>query len=237
VRGPRPGRLVVVLGTGTDVGKTWVSAAVLRAARADGMSVAARKPAQSFEPGTGPTDAQILADASGEPVDSVCPEHRSYGVPFAPPMAAESLGLPPILNRDLLDEIVWPDPSVDLGLVEMAGGVTSPISSDSLTIEFIEGVKASDLLLVADAGLGTINAVFLTFVYLYNARHNADLVEKGRLTIVMNRFDSESELHRRNARWLREKYRIHVVVSATGDESFAPEVLQRTEPSGWRLRP
>ena len=50
----RPRRLVAVVGTGTDVGKTWVSARVLRDLRAAGLRVAARKPAQSFDPGDDP---------------------------------------------------------------------------------------------------------------------------------------------------------------------------------------
>ena len=62
----RPSRLVVVAGTATEVGKTWVGAAVARELRDRGTTVAARKPAQSFEPadvepgGIG-TDADALA--------------------------------------------------------------------------------------------------------------------------------------------------------------------------------
>jgi dethiobiotin synthetase len=130
MKGPRPETLVVVVGTGTEVGKTWVSASVLAAARFSGMSVAARKPAQSFEPGEGPTDAELLGEASGEDPEVVCPAHRWYEVPFAPPMAAASLGRSTILQDDLFEEMVWPEPRVDLGLVEMAGGVASPISLD-----------------------------------------------------------------------------------------------------------
>lgn len=49
----RPERLILVTGTGTGVGKTWVAAQLARAWRASGSSVAARKPAQSFEAATG----------------------------------------------------------------------------------------------------------------------------------------------------------------------------------------
>ena len=44
----RPHRLVAVIGTGTDVGKTWVTARVIGELRETGSSVAARKPAQSY---------------------------------------------------------------------------------------------------------------------------------------------------------------------------------------------
>ena len=89
----RPGRLVGVCGTGTEVGKTWVSAHVLAALRADGVSVAARKPLQSFDPDdAAPTDAAVLAAATGEDPHDVCPSEGWYPVPMAPPMAAEVLG-------------------------------------------------------------------------------------------------------------------------------------------------
>src|SRR5207248_699099 len=77
VTGPRPGTLVLVVGTGTEIGKTWLSARLLERWRAGGLSVAARKPAQSFDPGDPEaqrTDAQILAAASGEAPFTVCPE-------------------------------------------------------------------------------------------------------------------------------------------------------------------
>ena len=76
--GARPAVLVVVAGTGTDVGKTWVGARLLEAWRAAGISVAARKPAQSFTPGSGLTDAEVLGGASGEDPATVCPPARSY---------------------------------------------------------------------------------------------------------------------------------------------------------------
>jgi dethiobiotin synthetase len=61
----RPDRTVLVIGTGTDVGKTWVTAALARRLAADGLVVAARKPAQSFAPEDPPEgrDAAVLGEA------------------------------------------------------------------------------------------------------------------------------------------------------------------------------
>ena len=47
----RPERLVLVVGTGTEVGKTWVACRLARVLRRRGLIVAARKPAQSYDPG------------------------------------------------------------------------------------------------------------------------------------------------------------------------------------------
>ena len=98
--------VLFVTGTGTEVGKTWFATRVITALRAGGTAVVARKPAQSFEPDTGPTDADLLGAASGEDPRTVCPAHRWYEVPMAPPMAAAVLGRPAITVADLVREFV-----------------------------------------------------------------------------------------------------------------------------------
>jgi dethiobiotin synthetase len=210
--GPRPTVVVLVAGTGTDVGKTWVAARLLEAWRRAGLSVAARKPAQSFAVGSGPTDAEVLGAASGENPLSVCPPTRSYPVAFAPPMAASSLGLRPPTLAELVGELAWPDPAVDVGLVETAGGVRSPQADDGDVIAMVSAIVPDHVLLVADAGLGTINAVRLSLGALTEGRghdigHNPG-TEAHRNhpppapVVVLNRFDPSSDLHRRNRAWL-----------------------------------
>jgi dethiobiotin synthetase len=66
--------------------------------------------------------------------------------------------------------------------------------------------------LVADAGLGTINAVELSVTAL------------GAHTVVvfLNRFDERDDLHRRNAEWLRSQAARNVV---TEIEVLADQVI------------
>jgi dethiobiotin synthetase len=227
VKGSRPERLVVVVGTGTDVGKTWVSAALLAGCRASGMTVAARKPAQSFEPGAGLTDAEVLSAATGEEPKTICLPHRWYEVPFAPPMAADSLGRPAVCQGDLLDEMDWTYPGVSLGLVEMAGGVCSPISHDGDSIGFVRALQPDNLLLVADAGLGTINSITLTL----DAIHSNLGADDTPCFVVLNRFDDSRELHVRNAIWLANRG-IDAVMSPSDDtETCAKVLIHRMWPS------
>jgi len=125
----RPRSLVLVGGTGTEVGKTWVAAAVAGQLREEGWVISARKPAQSFDPhDDAPHDSEVLGEATNESPDAVCPPHRNYGVAMAPPMAATSLGRPSFTTSDLVDEVTgsWPPHSVDVGIVELAGGWRSP---------------------------------------------------------------------------------------------------------------
>jgi dethiobiotin synthetase len=203
--------VVAVVGTGTDVGKTWVAARLLADLRAAGLRVAARKPAQSFGPGDDPTtlDASVLGAASGEPPESVCATHRWYEVAMAPPMAAEMLGRPAFSIGDLVAELRWPSDAVDVGLVETAGGVRSPLAADGDCLALCVALAPDMVVLVADAGLGTINAVRLTI----DALHAVPAVT----VVVLNRFDSSSDLHVRNREWLQDRDAL-TVVAVPGEE-------------------
>ena len=186
----RPERLVVALGTATAVGKTWVGAAVLAALRRRGAAVAARKPVQSFGPGDGPTDAHVLAAATGEGLDDICAPHRWYGVAMAPPMAAEALGRAPFTVADLVGELRWPEATA-AGWVETAGGPRSPIAADGDCAALAAALAPDLTVLVADAGLGVINAV----------RLSTAAVVRRPVVVFLNRYDG-SDLHVRNRRWL-----------------------------------
>ena len=192
----RPGVTVLVTGTGTDLGKTWLSVAIIRDARKRGLTVAARKPAQSFDPAEAATDADFLGRASGESPTTVCPGHRWYGAPMAPPMAAASLGMAPPLLVDLVAELEtsWPHPSVDLGLVEAAGGVASPLALDGDSADLAKALRPEIVVLVADPGLGTINAV----------RLSCSALQPLPVVVYLSKFDQRQELHERNRSWLAE---------------------------------
>lgn len=199
----RPTRLVLVVGTATDIGKTWVGGQVLTRLRAGGVSVAARKPAQSADADDpGPSDAEVLAAATGEPPSAVCPLHRSYQVAMAPPMAADATGLPVPTIDDLLGELVWPHEQVHVGWLETVGGPRSPIGSDGDAVTVADRLDPELVLLVADAGLGAVNAVLVSVAPFAGVP----------LVVFLNRFDSADDLHRRNLAWLQTRERLEVVV-------------------------
>jgi dethiobiotin synthetase len=193
----RPRALVLVSGTGTEVGKTWWSAAMVRTLRSQGRSVAARKPAQSFGPDDATTDAAVLGAATGEDATTVCAPHRWYGVPMAPPMAAAALGRPGFSIADLVSELTWP-PDIDVGFVESAGGPRSPLADDGDTVALATALAPDLVVLVADAGLGTINAVRLAHD-AFGARA-PNLVAP--VVVALNRYDGSLLLHRANRDWL-----------------------------------
>jgi dethiobiotin synthetase len=205
----RPARLVVITGSGTEVGKTWVAARLLEELRRRGWSVSARKPTQSNSPGQ-PTDAEILAAATGETARRVCAAHLTYAVPMAPPMAARALGRRPPTLDDLLHEIdrTWPE-VVNVGVVEGAGGVCSPLAIDGDTADLARRLRADAAILVGEPQLGIINAARLARPALYPVP----------VTVHLNRFDPGSELHRLNRDWLtgQDGFAVTTTISALAD--------------------
>lgn len=215
----RPKRLVAVVGTGTDVGKTYVTAKLLTALRQEGITVAARKPAQSFEQADAPEkrDAAVLGTASGEPAEIVCPPRRWYEMAMAPPMAADALGRPVFSIDDLVEELQWPHDAVEAGFLETAGGLRSPIAEDGDCLALVVAVMPDVIVLVADAGLGTLNSVRLTMDALVRL--------PAATVVVLNRFDVGSELHQRNRAWLLDRDGI-VVFTSPGDEKRLAEYVR-----------
>ena len=223
----QPDRVVLVCGTGTEVGKTWVAARLLAALRTGGLTVAARKPAQSFDIDGrgdalgGATDAEVLGVASGEHPDVVCRPSRSYHRAMAPPIAAAALGLASFTVADLVGELQWPDAGTDVGLVEMAGGVRSPQADDGDVCDFVHLLRPDLVILVADAGLGTINSIRLCMDALAGSTVEAEDVST---VVVLNRYDGDHEIHRRNRDWLAERC-LYSIVTLPGEERLLADLV------------
>ena len=176
---------LLLTGTGTGVGKTWVGARLATVLRAT-----AWKPVQAFASDDRPTDAEILAVATGQPPHRVCPPHRNFPVALAPPEAADELGLPPFTIADLMAEM----PACDgVLLVEGAGGPRSPLASDGDTVAFAEALRPDVVVLVAPAGLGAINDV----------RLSAGALAAWPVIVFLNYFDPDDIACVRNAAFLR----------------------------------
>ncbi len=205
---PSPAQLIVVAGTGTEVGKTWVGAHLARELRRRGHEVQARKPAQSFEPDDPAegTDAALLGAATGETPTTVCPAHRWYPTAMAPPMAADALGRAPIHLAELVAELdaSWGPTPASIGLVELAGGIWSPHAHDGDGIALTAALAPAHIVLVAAAGFGTLNSIRPAV---------AALTPIAPVTTLLNRYDDDVELHRRNRAWLVDTYGIATVTA------------------------
>ena len=132
--GVRPRRVVAVVGTGTDIGKTWVAARLLTDLRAAGLRVAARKPAQSFEPDDDPATPRCRRARRGQRrAGRGRSARRTAGTrwrwrrPWRPRRWAARRSPSTTSWRSCAGPS---DAVVDVGLVETAGGVRSPLAAD-----------------------------------------------------------------------------------------------------------
>ena len=140
-----------VTATDTGVGKTFITAALAKALRGRGRDVAVFKPVQSGARADDPSgDAALLG------ADCV----YAFAAALAPLVAARAEGrtieLEPILARagELAREH-------ELLLVEGAGGLLVPLADD-LDIADLAAALGLPLVVVARAGLGTVNHTLLT---------------------------------------------------------------------------
>jgi dethiobiotin synthetase len=163
-----PRGILVVTGTGTGVGKTVVTAAIAALALARGDSVAAVKPAQTGVPDARAPDAD--ADADTPDVDTVrllsgvtdTHELTRFPHPLSPEAAARSAGLPPLDMAAAADYVAKLAESRDLVLVEGAGGLLVRYDTDGRTIADLARALRAPVVVVAAAGLGTLNHTALT---------------------------------------------------------------------------
>ncbi len=153
-------RGLFVTGTDTGVGKTEVACALVAGWRARGLDVGVMKPAQSGVEDGEPTDADRLRDAAGgaDPLALVCP--YSLRAPLAPAVAARLEGVEISLAHLVAcaGELARRHQAL---LVEGAGGLLVPLT-ESHTYADLAAALGLPVLLVARAGLGTVNHAALT---------------------------------------------------------------------------
>jgi dethiobiotin synthetase len=156
------GRVVVVTGTSTGVGKTVATAALaLREAEA-GRSVIVVKPVQTGIAGTEPGDADEVHRLSGCAVQ----EFTALDDPLAPDTAARLRGvrIPPV--AEYADRIRVLAEFHDTVIVEGAGGLLVRLDTEGGTLlDLAETLAVSvpvEVVVVAAAGLGTLNHAELT---------------------------------------------------------------------------
>jgi dethiobiotin synthetase len=150
---------VVVLGTGTDVGKTYVTAALARGL-AERTSVLALKPIESGTAAGGTGDAGALANAAGHP-PALSPWR--FERPVSPHLGARERGT--LLDvREVADWVALQarDAQRELVLIESAGGALSPLGLGLTNVDLALALEPTLWLLVAPDSLGVLHDVTST---------------------------------------------------------------------------
>lgn len=189
-----PERGLFITGTDTEVGKTFVTASILRGLISLGISVGAYKPVASGMDETQPGDPDILAEASGNREEKSLYCSQRFLAPLAPPMAAE-------LENRLVDEnlllrgaTLWKD-RCQLLVVEGAGGWHSPLSLNWTNADVAQALDYP-VVVVAANKLGVVNHVLLTLESIVRSGQQIHAV------ILNNAFGSPDQSVSSNARLL-----------------------------------
>jgi dethiobiotin synthetase len=150
---------VVVLGTGTDVGKTYVTTCLARGLRERG-SVLALKPVESGVVAGQSGDAGAIAEGAGH-APILSPWRFARGV--SPHLAAREAGVQIAIAevaKWVLDQERLAGATTTL--VELAGGAFSPLAPGSTNVELARALEPALWLLVAPDSLGVLHDVSAT---------------------------------------------------------------------------
>ena len=180
-------RGLFITATGTDVGKTYVTALIVKKLRDFGLNAGYYKAAISGADSVSESDAGYVNKTAdiGESEEMLL--SYLYKTAVSPHLAAALEGNPVEMSvvRSAFSRVCK---QYDFVTMEGSGGIVCPIRKDEKAVIFLEDIiKELRLpsLIVADAGLGTINAVVTTFEYM----RKRNLAVNG---IILNRWNGNT---------------------------------------------
>lgn len=186
-----------ITGTGTDIGKTYVTGLIVKKLNENGKKVAYYKGAMSGneinnEGNIVAGDAVFVKSISGieQPIEEMCP--YIYKNPVSPHLASR-MEKNPIEMEVVINEFYNVSNKYDYVTIEGSGGIICPLRFDEHKIQLEDFIKNCNFncLIIADAGLGTINSVVLTVEYMKS--HNIEV--SG---IIFNKYEPDNIMHNDN---------------------------------------
>lgn len=199
-------KTIFITATGTDIGKTYVSGLIAKHIKDKGLNIGYYKAALSGSNDIKDSDAWYvkqqadLLDSYDEMVS------YTYKHAYSPHLAAQIEGNPPDIK---IIKNAYKDISKkhDYMIVEGSGGIICPIRYDSNQKIFLEDIiKELNIpsLIIADAGLGTINSTVLTIEYI----RSKNLKING---VILNRFEMSNKMHEDNKKMVEEMTGIKII--------------------------
>lgn len=163
---------IFVTGTGTEIGKTYVAGLLVKKLHEAGEKSAYYKAAMSGNDKDAdgnliPGDAKFVKELAGidQDLNEMCP--YVYERAYSPHLAAQIEGHPLDLNY-AVEKFEDLKGRYDYITLEGSGGILCPLRFDDEEVYLEDLVKKAKLssIIVADAGLGTINNLVLTAFYM-----------------------------------------------------------------------
>lgn len=159
---------IFITGTDTDIGKTYVTALLIKTLREAGYDTGYYKAAVSGAPTVSESDAGFVNRFAGigEPEELLL--SYLYKTPVSPHLAARLEGHP-VEKEEILKAFARVTAAYPYVAMEGSGGIVCPIRHDETAKYFLEDIISwlkLPVLIVAAAGLGTINHVMTTAEYI-----------------------------------------------------------------------
>ncbi len=192
-----------ITGTGTDIGKTFVTGLLLKKLNEAGANPAYYKAAMSGNERDAqgnliPGDALFVKNISGisQPLAQMCP--YVYENAYSPHLASQIEGHPVDMTV-VKNGFFQVAKNYDYVMVEGSGGILCPLRHGDVNLQLEDVVRELNLpsLIIADAGLGTINSVVLTVFYMQQKGYDV----KG---IIFNHFHPGNILEEDNLKMCEE---------------------------------
>lgn len=210
---------IFVTATGTDVGKTYISGLMLKKLTENGEKAAYYKGALSgaleIDGKLVAGDAKEVLEAAGIQGDPNGCVSYIYKTPVSPHLAAQIEGNPIELSKMVGDYNSLKSGN-DYILTEGSGGLICPLRLDEEKLMLTDLIKALelDILIVASASLGTINATLLTVSYA----NIMGIIIRG---IILNGYEPENPMHRDNKEQIEKLVGMKITTTvAIGDEDL-----------------
>jgi dethiobiotin synthetase len=153
--------LLVVTGTGTEIGKTHVSVALLLRWGCTARVVGAKPVETGVRPGEMGEDLRRLTSASTFHVKQALTQRYAFVRPVSPHLAARDEGATIDLDRIIADVNALRAPA-DGVLVELPGGLFSPLTVRRTNADLARALEPTATLLVAPDRLGVLHDVVAT---------------------------------------------------------------------------
>ena len=199
---------IFITATGTDVGKTYVSALIVKKMRELGYNCGYFKPALSgaeiINNKLVPGDCNYVFKQAGITLDPLNYVSYIYKEAVSPHLAAEIENNPVKLDK-ILSDFNRIKKEFDYLVVEGAGGICCPFNiKEKLLLPDIIKALNLDIIIVASAALGTINSTLLTVEYAKNHGINV----KG---IILNNYDENNLMHKDNKKQIETLTKVKVI--------------------------
>ena len=206
---------IFITATGTDVGKTFISALILKKLRESKINAGYYKPALSgayLKNGKLiPGDAEYVFNIAG--MNEIPENFVSYVFETAvSPHLAAKIENKKIDDKVIVNDFIKVSNLFEYVVVEGCGGLICPLRIDDETIMLTDVIKMLelDIIIVASAGLGTINSTVLTVEFA----KKSGIKIKG---IILNRFKKGDFLHEDNKKQIEFLTKIPVIDCVADD--------------------